>query len=226
MGHGSHSAVAGMFLYSTLLYFRLFCNVNGAWQPFSRGDHGPIFHASIFTTHKWSCGKLCFYGCLWFCSQGGGWYPSMHCRSRGPHPGGKLRHLAWGVSRPTPRGSPGPHLGASPGTHLGVSRHTPGGSPGTDLGGIAACTEADTPPSQQMATAAGSTYPTGMLSCLGCFVRRWMGHGSHSAVASMFLYSTLLYFRLFCKEVGGAWQPFSRSEHVPIFHTPIFQVVL
>ena len=26
----------------------------------------------------------------------GGWYPSMPCRSPGPHPGGKLRGLAWG----------------------------------------------------------------------------------------------------------------------------------
>ena len=59
----------------------------------------------------------------------------MHCRS----PGGKLRGLAWRVSRPTPgevsrptpRGFPGPHLVGSPGTHLG---------------GIPACTEADTPP--------------------------------------------------------------------------------
>ena len=63
------------------------------------------------------------------------------------------------VSRPTPRGeversgldgrSPGPHP-------WGVSRPTPRGIP--------ACTEADTP-SQQMATAAGGTHPTGMHSC-------------------------------------------------------------
>ena len=30
------------------------------------------------------------------------WYPSMPCRSSIPHPRGKLRGLAWGVSRPTP----------------------------------------------------------------------------------------------------------------------------
>ena len=65
--------------------------------------------------------------CQEFCSQGGWWYPSMHCRS----PRGKLRGLAWGVSRPTSRGFPGPHLVGSPGTHLG--------------GGIPACTEVDTP---------------------------------------------------------------------------------
>ena len=31
-------------------------------------------------------------------------YPSMPCRFPGPHPGGKLRGLARGVSRPTPGG--------------------------------------------------------------------------------------------------------------------------
>ena len=38
-------------------------------------------------------------------------HPSMHCRSPGPHPGGKLRGLAWG--------SPGPHSRGSPDTHPG-----------------------------------------------------------------------------------------------------------
>ena len=58
----------------------------------------------------------------------GGWYPSMYCRSPGPHPGGKLRGLA--------TGDPGPHTGGSwgvgsPGPHLegGISRPTPGGYP-------------------------------------------------------------------------------------------------
>ena len=45
---------------------------------------------------------------------GGVWYPSMHCRSPGPHPGGKLR----GVSRPTPRGE----------VEGGLQAHTQGGS--------------------------------------------------------------------------------------------------
>ena len=87
----------------------------------------------------------------------GGWYPSMPCRSQGggipaclaglqahtqggswrvwpgggltgPHPVGKLRGLAWGgVSRLTPRGSPGPHPGESPGLHPGgLHAHTCG----------------------------------------------------------------------------------------------------
>ena len=68
-------------------------------------------------------GRLCFYRCLWFCSQEGGGvsqyalqvvsqhalqvsrgvYPSMPSRFPGPHPRGSLRGLARGVSRPTPR---------------------------------------------------------------------------------------------------------------------------
>ena len=40
--------------------------------------------------------------------------------SLGPHPGGKLRGLAWGgVSRPTPGGVEGSGLGGSPGPHPG-----------------------------------------------------------------------------------------------------------
>ena len=93
----------------------------------------------------------------------------MPCRFPGPHPGGKLRGLVGGgvVSRPTPKteveGSGLGDLqaytqrGESPGPH-------PGGSPGPHPGGcIPACSEADPP----MATAAGSTHPTGMHS-QGC----------------------------------------------------------
>ena len=97
---------------------------------------------------------------------GGGWYPSMPCRSPDPHPRRKLRGLAWGgllahtqggswgfwpgvVSRPTPRGGLQAHTqGGSPGPHLGVSQHA----------------LRQTSP-QQMATPAGSTHPTGMHSC-------------------------------------------------------------
>ena len=73
-----------------------------------------------------------------FCPLAAGkWYSIMHCRSSVPHPGGKLRGLAWG----------------------GLQAHIRG----QGVVGIPACTEASTP--QQMATAAGSTHPTGMLSC-------------------------------------------------------------
>ena len=59
-------------------------------------------------------GRLCFYTCLLFCSQGG-WYPSMHCRSPGPHPGGKLRDLAWGGGlQAHTRGYPSMHWGRHP----------------------------------------------------------------------------------------------------------------
>ena len=75
----------------------------------------------------------------------------MPCRSPGPYPGVRLRGLARGGSRPTPRGevegsgqgegSPGPHPGGRlRGLAGGVSRPTPGG------GGIPACTGADPPP--------------------------------------------------------------------------------
>ena len=79
----------------------------------------------------------------------------MPCRFPGPHPGGKLRGLTRGVSRPTPKGEvEGSGLG-------GLQAHT-GGSPGPRLGGcIPACTEADPPPT---ATAAGGTHPTGLRS--------------------------------------------------------------
>ena len=82
----------------------------------------------IFTARNEAGARLCFYTCLWFCSQEGGgsypsmycrWYPSMPCRFPGPHPGRKLRGLAGGVSRPTPRGSPGPYPG-------GLQAHTRG----------------------------------------------------------------------------------------------------
>ena len=104
-------------------------------------------------------------------TRGGGVERSGLGGSPGPHPRGKLRGLAWGVSRdtpwggcrPIPRASPSPLPGGSPGPHLGgVSRPTPGGvSRPTPEGGIPACTEADTP-LQQMATAAGGMHPTGV----------------------------------------------------------------
>ena len=88
-------------------------------------------------------------------SRVGGWYPSITCRFPGPHPGGKLRGLARGVSRPTPRGSPSPHLGVSRPTPGVVSRPTP-----REVC-IPTCTEADPP----TATAADGMHPTGMHSC-------------------------------------------------------------
>ena len=119
----------------------------------------------FITAHNEVGIRLCFYICLWFCSQGDviskhalqvvsqhallvskgwGWYPSMSCRFPGPHPGG-----AWVV---WPGGSPDSHPGGSQGVWPGglqantwgevkgsglgeVSRPTPGGSPGPHPGG-------------------------------------------------------------------------------------------
>ena len=86
----------------------------------------------------------CFYTCL-SVHKGEGWYPSMHCRSPDPHPGGKLRCLAWGggVSRPTPGGFSRP-------TPRGVSRPTP------EVGGLSQHALRQTP--KQTATTAGTSY--------------------------------------------------------------------
>ena len=76
----------------------------------------------IFTARNKDGARLCFYTCLWFCSQGGGWYPSMHCRwypnmpcSRSPGSGipaflaGFQAHTQGGSLGVWPGGSPGPH---------------------------------------------------------------------------------------------------------------------
>ena len=62
-----------------------------------------------------------------------GVYPSMPCRFPGPQPGGSLRGLAGGVSRPTPRGE------LEESGQGGLQAHTWGVC-------IPACTEAETPP--------------------------------------------------------------------------------
>ena len=77
------------------------------------------------------CQEFCSGGypsmhCRWYpsmpCRSPGGWYPSMHYRSPGPHPGGKLRCLAWGGW------SPGPHWGGvlQACTQGGLQAHTQG----------------------------------------------------------------------------------------------------
>ena len=106
--------------------------------------------------------------CLSFCPQGG--------VSR-PIPRGEVEASGW-------RGLPGPYSrgkversglggsGPSPGVRLmglagGVSRPIPKGGLRVWAGGcIPPCTEADSSPSQQTATAADGKHPTGMHSCL------------------------------------------------------------
>ena len=72
-------------------------------------------------------------------SPGGVWYPSMPCRFPGPHPEGKFRGLARGVSRPTPGGSRSTPKG-------GLQAHTQGVSPGPHLGGVSQHALRQTPP--------------------------------------------------------------------------------
>ena len=146
---------------------------------------------SFITARNEVGARLCFYMCLWFCSQGGqypsmhcrwypsmpcsrslkgrGWYPSMPCTFPGPHPGGKLRGiwLVGGVSRPTPKGEVERDL-----ARRGLQAHTQGGSwGGSSQGGLQAHTRAGVYPSMHwgrtplMATAAVGTHPTGMHSC-------------------------------------------------------------
>ena len=120
--------------------------------------------AFIFIARKGSLRRLCFTRvCL---SIGRGLYPSMPCRSTGPHPEGRLRGLAWGISRPAHGGklrglawggSPGPHRegedegsgleGFQANTWRDVFRPTPGGggSRPTPAWCIPACTEAEPP---------------------------------------------------------------------------------
>ena len=97
----------------------------------------------VITARKRSLRRLCFYTCLSFCP--GVWYPSMHCRSRGPHPGGEVEGSGLG-------GSPGPHPWG------GLQAHTWGG-------GYPSMHWDRHLPCQQTATAAGGTHPTGMHSC-------------------------------------------------------------
>ena len=70
-----------------------------------------------------------------------GWYPSMHCRSPGPHPGGEVEGSGLGDGG------------------RGASRPTTGRW-------VSQIALRQTPPPQQMATAAGGTHPSGMNSFL------------------------------------------------------------
>ena len=121
-----------------------------------------------------SLGKVMFLHVSVILFTGGGWYPSMPCRSPGgspgPHPGG-----GWGV-----------WSGGSPGLHLGrVSRSTPWG--------VSQHALRQTSPRDfhagRYSQQAGSTYPTGMHSCsqklpsdLHIIVPDMPGHGNTDRV--------------------------------------------
>ena len=149
-------------------------------------------YSTFITTHKRSLQRLCFYTCL---SVHMGGYPSMPCRSQGwvvvfqhalqfsrggspgPHPGGRLRGLAGGVSRPTTRGvsrpTPRGELGS---LARGVSRPTPRGVSRPTTRGVVSQHALRQTPSQLMATAAGGTHPTGMHSCLKIYLIKIQRH--------------------------------------------------
>ena len=107
-----------------------------------------IFRNISFQSHNTDLNKI-----SQFCLAWGGGIPACLAGGipAGPHQEGVSRPTPRGVSRSTPGGSPGPQPGGPPAPHLGG-------------GCIPACIEADPPP--WMATAAGSTHPTGMHSCL------------------------------------------------------------
>ena len=78
--------------------------------PATKLGQGYIFTGVCDSVHKGGGGGIpaCIAGGIPAClaaGLGGGWYPSMPCRSPGPHPRGKLMGI-WprGVSRPTPGG--------------------------------------------------------------------------------------------------------------------------
>ena len=103
-----------------------------------------IFWYFIFTARNEVGARLCFYTCLWFCSQGGGLLPGGL-----PGPGmsttggwSATRGGAWSQGGLLPGGC----LVQGGGLLPGVCRERP-----------------------MMATAAGSTHPTGMHSCL-CYI--------------------------------------------------------
>ena len=80
------------------------------------GDLG-IQHGTFFYHLQTEFAKVMFLQVSVILFTEGGWwwwYPTMHCRSSGPHPRGKLKGLAWGVLHSGGRGgSPGPHLEGS-----------------------------------------------------------------------------------------------------------------
>ena len=76
----------------------------------------------VLSTTKLGQGNIFRSVCQEFCSQlGGWWYPSMPCRSPGPHPGRSLRGLARGGLQAHNQG------GKLRGQAGGLQAHTQGG---------------------------------------------------------------------------------------------------
>ena len=129
--------------------------------------------------------------CRWYpsmpCKSPGGCISSMPCRFPGPHPGKSLRGLAGGggLQAHTQGRSPGPHPGGSPGGGVYPSMHL-------------------------MATAAGSTHPTGMHSCSFSYLKGFnFWPGKASVIIFQFKYSMLnnSHAITHCTTVGLAFSP-------------------
>ena len=109
----------------------------------------------------------------------GGWFPRMHCRRYpsmpcrppGPHPGGKLRGLAWGGLQVHTWGR-------------GLQAHTQGGLQAhTWEGDIPACTEAD-PPSRRLLLWAVHTLLECILVERKCLPRHPFNGSKVNAIAT------------------------------------------
>ena len=110
-------------------------------------------------TPRW--GKIMFYTCLRFYSEGGG-IPACLAGYQA-HSQGELEGLR-GLARSTPRGEvEGSGWGGLQAHTQGSPRPTPWGVPGPHQGGVSQHALRQTP--QQMATAAGGIHSTGMHSC-------------------------------------------------------------
>ena len=95
------------------------------YRPQTKLREGYVFTGVCDSVHRGGGGiPACTAGLQAHTREGGSWGSGLE-GSAGPHLRGKLRGLAGGVSRPTLRGSPGPHPGVSRPTSSGVSRHTP-----------------------------------------------------------------------------------------------------
>ena len=95
----------------------------------------------IFTSHKRSLRRLCFYTCLSVHREGG---------SPGPHQGWRLKGLAGGISRPTPEVEVEGSGWGSLQTHTwgGCPDPHPGGVQAQGWGGISQHALRQTPPSR------------------------------------------------------------------------------
>ena len=152
------------------------------------------------------------------------WYPSMPCRSPGgwvvsqhalqvcrPTPRGEVEGSGLGgFSRPTPRGEVGSGQRGSPGPHLGgLQAHT---------WGVSQHALRQTPP-LQMATAMGSTHPTGMHSCWLCVSSRVNVRKAWSDVWEHYCACHTMYYTFQTLFYDIIYISFCRLSHVSVFYT-------